>query len=303
MEACKVNVKKPLRWSLAPLVLGMCVCLLWPAQSLARAVVRFIHGVPGVRTATVEVNSGAGNVAVGSIRFAQTTQWRSMRSGSFRWALVGGGKTLARGTASVGDGVYDIVVLDKASGVTLGIYKASGGKSGTSLVRVIHAAPELGSPQLMLDSKPAVKSLSFTQATPYLSVNPGTHTIGAMRPGDSTPLVEGALVSLVPGRAYSAIVLGSQGQRVRVVTLTDSGAPLTRKASARAPVKRSAAGPRSVVVRPGDSLWSIAKELLPADASASAIDHKVVQIWDRNHHRIGTNDPSLIFTGQRLFLS
>lgn len=165
-------------------------------------------------------------------------------------------------------------------------------------------APELGSPELMLDSKPAVKSLSFTQATPYISVNPGTHTLGAMRPGDSTPLVPGAHMSLVSGRAYSAIVLGSRGQRVRVVTVTDSGAPLTRHASASSPAKRaSAGGPTSVMVRPGDSLWSIAKDLLPAGASASAIDHRVVQIWDRNRGRIGTGDPSLIFAGQRLLLS
>lgn len=102
----------------------------------------------------------------------------------------------------------------------------------------------------MLDSKPAVKSLSFTQATPYISVNPGTHTLGAMRPGDSTPLVPGAHMPLVSGRAYSAIVLGSRGQRVRVVTVTDSGAPLTRHASASSPAKRaSAGGPTSVMVR------------------------------------------------------
>lgn len=304
MEACKVNLKKPLARSLAPLVFGMFVCLLWPAQSLARAVVRFIHGVPGVRTATVEVNSGAGHEALGSIGFAQATPWKSMRSGSFHWALVGGGKTLAQGTSSVGDGVYDIVVLDRSSGVALGIYRASVGKSGTSRVRVIHGAPELGSPELMLDSKPAVKSLSFTHATPYISVNPGTHTLGAMRPGDSTPLVPGAHMSLVSGRAYSAIVLGSRGQRVRVVTVTDSGAPLTRHASASSPAKRaSAGGPTSVMVRPGDSLWSIAEDLLPAGASASAIDHRVVQIWDRNRGRIGTGDPSLIFAGQRLLLS
>ncbi len=294
-----------LKRSLAPLVLGLFVLLL-PAQALARALVRFVHAVPGVGTATVKVNTGAGDADLGSIAFSQVTPWHSIRSGSFNWELDGGGKPLARGSVTVGNGAYDIVVLDKVSGVTLGIYKASAGKPGTSLVRVIHAAPELGSPELTLDSRPAVKSLSFTHATPYLSVKPGVHSLGAMRPGDSTPLVSGAHVRLVPGVAYSAIVLGSRGQRVRIVTVVDRGAPLTRSAGRQAasggspPASSSA---RSVVIQPGDSLWSIARSLLPTGASDEAIAHKVVEIWARNANRIGTGDPNVIFAGQRLLLS
>ena len=188
-----------------------------------RALVRFIHAVPGVGTATVEVNSGNGDVNLGSIGFAQVTPWRSVRSGSFRWTLVGGGKTLAKGTSTVGSGAYDIVVLAKGAGGALGIYRAQGGKPGTSLVRVIHGAPELGSPELTLDSKPVVKKLSFTRATPYPSVKPGLDTVGAMRPGDSTPLVSGGGMTLTPDAACSAIVLGSRGQRVRLVKLVDRG--------------------------------------------------------------------------------
>ncbi|MGI8506512.1 MAG: DUF4397 domain-containing protein [Solirubrobacteraceae bacterium] len=189
----------------------------------------------------------------------------------------------------------------------------------TSLVRVIHAAPELGSPELTLDSRPAVKSLSFTQATPYLSVNPGVHSLGAMRPGDSTPLLSGVHVKLVPGVAYSAIVVGSRGQRVRLVTVVDRSAPLIRSVAHRRPAGHTPAGSGhhkpassggrpasggsgSVVVEPGDSLWSIARGLLPAGAGDEAIEHKVIEIWDRNAKRIGTGDPNLIFAGQRLLV-
>ncbi len=297
---------RPLRRSLAPLLLGLCVSLFLPAQALARALVRFIHAVPGVGTATVEVNPGTGNLDLGSIGFAQVTPWHSIRSGSFHWALEGGGKTLAQGTSSVGDGAYDIVVLDKPSGVALGIYKARSGEPGTSLVRVIHAAPELGSPELMLDSGLVVKSLGFTQATPYLSVNPGVHSLGAMRPGDSTPIVPDVHAKLVAGVAYSVIVLGSRGQQVRVVTVVDGAAPLTRPAArtttsgTSSPSSRPAA---SLVVRPGDSLWSIARRLLSAGASNEAVELKVVEIWNHNVNRIGTGDPNLIFPGTRLVLA
>ncbi len=283
-------------------MLGLCVCLLWPAQSLARALIRFVHGVPGVGAAQVKVDSGTGEVNLGAIGFAQVTPWRSVRSGRFRWTLAGAGKTLAQGTATVGSGAYDIVVLAKGAGVALGIYKAEGGRGGTSLVRVIHGAPELGSPELTLDSRPVVNRLSFTRATPYLSVKPGAHSLAAMRASDSTPLVSSPSVRLMPDVAYSAIVLGSRGQRVRIVNLVDRGGPLVRSAGHAAktrPPGSEAAG-QMILVRPGDSLWTIARSRLPAGASDAAIWHEVLAIWHRNAGRIGTGDPNLIFSGTRL---
>jgi hypothetical protein len=276
------------------LVIGLGVWLLWPAQAFARALVRFIHGVPGVGTATVDVDGQT----LGSIGFAQSTSWRSIRSGTFTWKLTGGAKTLAQGTNSVGDGAYDIVVLEKGTKVILGIYRAEAGKPGTSLVRVIHGAPELGSPELTIDGKEAVKSLGYLQATPYVSLTPGKHTLGAMRPGDSTPLVSMSAVHLSAGVSYSAVVLGTRGQRVQVVALTDRGGPLTRHA-ARAGAG-AASSPGVVVVHAGDSLWAIARRTLGPAASNEAVQRQVVTIWDRNAGRIGTGDPNLIFPGTRL---
>jgi hypothetical protein len=163
------------RRSLAPLLLAVCAWLVWPAQSFARALVRFVHGVPGVGRATVDVDDGTGERDVGTIGFAQSTAWHSIRSGRFRWTLEGGGKHLAAGSATVGKGAYDIVVLERGMKVWLGIYKAKEGRTGTSLVRVIHGAPELGAPELAADGKEVVNSLAYRQATPYLALPPA-HT-------------------------------------------------------------------------------------------------------------------------------
>lgn len=174
-------------------------------------------------------------------------------------------------------------------------------------MRVIHAAPELGSPELTLDAKVAARSLSFASATPHLSVSRGAHVLRAVKPGTSTALVPQARVRLRPGVAYSAVVIGSRGQPVRVVTVVDRGAPLTRastrRASAAAPADSLAsAGGGSIMVKPGDALWSIARGMLAAGASDTEIEHKLLELWDRNAHRIGTNDPNLIFSGQRLLI-
>jgi hypothetical protein len=292
-----------LRRSLAPLALGLCIWLLLPAESLAKAVVRFVHAVPGAGRATVEVDFGSGERKLGSVAFGQTTPWRSIRSGRFRWTLIGGGgKPLANGTATIGSGSFDVVVLAETKGVVLGIYRAQAGRPGTSLVRVIHAAPELGSPRLELDSKIVDQRLNFTQATPYLSVNPGVHSMSAMRPGDSAPLISVKGVRLIPDVAYSAIVIGSRGQMVRVVTVVDRGAPLTRRAPV-GPATHQSVLTRTrgwVTVHSGDSLWRIASTVVGAGASNARIERELVAIWDTNAARIGTGDPNLIFPGQRL---
>ncbi len=303
-----------LRRSLTPLVVGSCAWLVVPAQAFARTVIRFVHAVPGVGSATVTVNDGTGKQTIGSVRFGQVTPWRGIRTGSFRWSLSQRGKRLATGTATLGGGAYDLVVLDDPSGPALGIYRSQGGRPGTSRIRVIHAAPELGSPQLNLDTSVAVKSLSFSQATPYFTLRPGAHTLAATRPGDTTPLFAPTRTRLRPDAAYSAVVIGSLGQRIRVVTLVDRGAPLVRPArqSPSKPPSRptrrgsAAAGPadakgsRTVVIRSGDSLWSIARGLLPPSASQADVENKLHELWRRNAALIGTGDPNLIFPGQRL---
>ena len=308
MEALQVRTHTTVRRSLASLVLALVVVVVLPAMALGKALVRFIHAVPGAGAATIAVNTGQGNVKLGSVSFAQVSPWRSIRSGSFRWTLTGGGKVLASGTSTVGDGAYDIVVLDtpSGSGVQLGVYRAQGGRPGTSLVRVIHAAPELGTPMVHVGSHVADRMLSYRSATPYVSVAPGVDSVRAMKPslmkpGDPT-LVNVRGVHFSPGVAYSAIVVGSRGQMVRVVTVVDRGAPLTRPAHPATTGSRAPSTAGSVVVRPGDSLWSIARSQLPSGANGAEIERKLVEIWDRNAVRIGTGDPNLIFAGQRLLV-
>lgn len=54
-----------------------------------------------------------------------------------------------------------------------------------------------------------------------------------------------------------------------------------------------------VVVRSGDSLWRIARRILPADASDAAVSEAVARLYAANRVAIGT-DPDLLRPGQRL---
>jgi hypothetical protein len=278
--------------------------LLAPASAFAKALVRFVHAVPGVGRAEVSVSDGSGSQDLGTIGFGQATAWHSIRSGAFRWTLSGAGRKLASGTTTVGNGAYDIVVLQHGAGVKLGVYRARAGRAGTALVRVIHAAPELGSPDLSVDGKVAVKNLRYTEATPYLALSAGRHLLAAERAGSSTPFLS-THVTVRADTSYSEVVLGTRGQRVRVVTLVDRGAPLVRGAHTTRVATGSASqggGSRSatIVVKPGDSLWTIARSIVGPHASNATVERRVVAIWDTNEARIGTGDPNLIFPGTRL---
>ena len=58
----------------------------------------------------------------------------------------------------------------------------------------------------------------------------------------------------------------------------------------------------SIVVRPGDSLWSITSERLGPNATPQQIANAVERIYALNRGRIGA-DPNLIFPGQNLLLA
>jgi hypothetical protein len=78
-------------------------------------------------------------------------------------------------------------------------------------------------------------------------------------------------------------------------------------AAAATPAAAPAAAPpagigRFHVVKPGESLWSIATGLLGPDASAVAVALEVRRLWKLNEERIDTGDPNLLRVGVKLRL-
>jgi LysM domain-containing protein len=56
------------------------------------------------------------------------------------------------------------------------------------------------------------------------------------------------------------------------------------------------------IVRPGDSLWSIASGVLGPRSSNAEIARFVSRLWELNKQRIGTGNPSLVLVGTELRL-
>jgi hypothetical protein len=294
-----LKLSRPRRRVGAWLLLFLCANVLLPAQALANAFLRIVHAVPGAGAASLNVKSGAKTITLGPVAFGQSSDGASVPSGPFTWTLTAGGKTLFSGTGRLGNGAYTGVLMYKGSGmkamgVMLHTYRNQRAASGHSAIRFIHAAPELGNPTLKFDGRTVATDLAFMMATPYLSVSPGAHSADAYAAGRSAPILTVNGLKLQSGVSYSAIVVGTRGQAVRVVTVTDRGAPLTRSSAP------SSSDPASVVVAPGDSLWKIAAAHVAPGAGNAAVYAEVIRIWNANAGRIGTGDPNLVFPGTRL---
>jgi len=77
-----------------------------------------------------------------------------------------------------------------------------------------------------------------------------------------------------------------------------AGGPTTTVAAAAPPPGIG----RFHVVQPGESLWSIATDLLGPRASDAAIALEVQRLWELNKKRIGTDNPDLLIVGVKLRL-
>lgn len=112
-------------------------------------------------------------------------------------------------------------------------------------------------------------------------------------------------VALVSGAASPAVATAAVGHRDRPARLHGaallSGLPLPERAVAPRPAPHRTPERDVVVVRPGDSLWAIARRELPPGASDAAVTDRWHEIYAANRDVIGP-DPDLVRPGQRLLL-
>jgi nucleoid-associated protein YgaU len=59
---------------------------------------------------------------------------------------------------------------------------------------------------------------------------------------------------------------------------------------------------RVVVVKRGDSLWSISWRLLGQEASVAQVAREVGLVWAANAGRIGSGDPDVVMPGTRIWV-
>jgi hypothetical protein len=209
------------------------------ASASASAKVRLVNAHPGARAIGLKIVIGtAAPPEIGEAKYGQVTPYANVPAAGSAHISLSGLPTTASAAAAqtvqpLVDGAhYTAVALAKGStGYELKVYRDGAAKRGTARLRVIHAAAELGSPNIMLGSRTIAEAVAFKAASPYLSVSPGSYQLSVVRPGSTTPIFS-KQISLSAGAASTAIIAGSGGARERVImatdaTLTPAGAPET----------------------------------------------------------------------------
>jgi LysM domain-containing protein len=87
-----------------------------------------------------------------------------------------------------------------------------------------------------------------------------------------------------------------------VATASPAAQPVPTRVVTGAATGRASAGDRFHTVQRGESLWSIASDVLGEGASVARVAREVNRLWELNEDRIASGSPDLLFAGTRLRL-
>src|SRR4051794_11878283 len=162
------------------------------ASAFASAKVRLVNARPGSAAVGLKVLvSDAAPPAIGDASYGQVTPYAAVAPGSASITISGlttatGGPD-AQTTQTLEDGKrYTAVALAKGmKAFQIKVYEDGDAKAATARLRVLHAAPELGAPNIMLGQRTIAEKVPFKAASPYLSVDPGAYTLAVTKPGST----------------------------------------------------------------------------------------------------------------------
>lgn len=188
------------------------------AQAGAATEVRFLHAVPGGAGAELRLSGSGSSEPVG---FGEATDYLSSSADSVKASVVSGGKPLGGVTEILEEGRYTLVVRKSREALTTSLIEDGETAPGRTRWRMVHAAPEVGEAEFMLDDR-VIGRLRQGGDTRYDTVEPGTSSLGARRPGEEQALVNSQDVDLVAGTAQTGYLVGSGGEPTRFVVLQDA---------------------------------------------------------------------------------
>jgi hypothetical protein len=192
------------------------------AQDSAK--LRFVHAIPGVGEATLT----AGDMEVGSAAFGEATPFANVPAGSATLALEAEDGTLEADEQLQAGRSYTVVALARGPSGELRSYPDGSPQPNTARLRMIHVAPELGSPDFSLNGEVVSEGAGFGKATAYWDLRPGTYRAVLANPETGDPAVPPQQLPLAAGSASTLVVLGSRGEPVQTLLLTDgTAAPQT----------------------------------------------------------------------------
>ena len=197
------------------------------ATAWADARVRVVNASGGSDGVSVVVDVGGNKTPIGnSVPFGQASEFVSTPAGQAQFSVQGG-----KGSASetLTDGAsYTVIALPKDA---LQVLENGKARARVSRLRVVHAAPELGEPDIRIGKRTIAQGVAFKTATKYLTFDPGAYELAVTKPNGGATVFS-KQISLSAGSAMTVVIAGSGGSAAQAIavddaTVTPAGAPHT----------------------------------------------------------------------------
>ncbi|MBD3256984.1 DUF4397 domain-containing protein [candidate division GN15 bacterium] len=218
-----------------------------PDPSMAK--LRFVHASPDAPAVDIKLNDGNGAAVFANADFKDITDYTSVSSGSYTFAVTATGDTNAvvifEPVAVQAGVVYTVVAhgtLDATDAYPFAVRVFVDNDPGsnfvdltaeTSDVMVVHASPDAPAVDLMVDGATAGSGLTFPNNTGYLGVASGTRNVKVAASVDPMNPVIDANVSFSPDLSYSVFAIDSLASIEPLVLADDLSAPASGFAHVR----------------------------------------------------------------------
>jgi hypothetical protein len=208
--------------------------LLVPPAASAKDVakVRFVQTVPAQGTLELHATEGGISARVGHpLAFGKIGSYADVPPGNVTFELrEPGGGPITEAKEQLKDGAhYTVVAMSKKQLLVLRDGRADG---GTSRMRVVDTAPELGAVDVQLGDQTIADGVGFGDVSGYTGVGPGAYALTVTNPSDGSMLATRGAVTLSAGTSSTAFVVGTAGEPIDVLVAGDrmaapKGAPQT----------------------------------------------------------------------------
>ena len=206
------------------------------ASALASADVRLVNASGAPDPLTLQVAVGGQTLpAGGATAFGETSDAVTVAPGDAKLSLSGDGGSDEQASIEkpLADGAsYTLVALPNGKdGLDLKVLRNGTAAPGDAKLRIVHAAPELGKPDIRLGDRTLAQGLEFRSDSGYVKVDPCAYKLSVARPNGGKAVLSMKL-ALAAGTASTVVVAGSGGSEARLIevaddTVTPPGAPHT----------------------------------------------------------------------------
>jgi Domain of unknown function (DUF4397) len=194
--------------------------------------VRFVQAIPGAESVRVEATAGGITQRIGrGVGFGEVGKYERVPAGEVEFELLeADGQPVTGASQRIRNGgSYTVVAMPDNPLLVLTDGRAKG---GTSRIRVVNAASELGRVDVLLGEEPVAEDVGFGDVSGYSGVGPGAYALRVANPADGSTIASQGAVTLTAGTSSTAFVVGSAGEPVSATVATDRmaaprGAPAT----------------------------------------------------------------------------